>query len=517
MERRIAFCLLVFAASASTSLGEFAVNEHTTYDQKDAATAADEEGNFVVVWNSYEQDGDSGGIFGRRFDANGYAAGGEFQINATSAGNQGQPDVAMDGTGNFVVTWHGPAGPNDSNEDIFARRFDSNGAAVGDDFRVNTYTAKKQRFAKVAMNKEGAAVFVWESDKTLSGPESYAIACRIYDVNGDAVAEEFDGSGFLECSYPDVAMDGSGDFAVTWMQKEFGLWVMLRRFNADGSAKDFPEKVNVADFSSVTRPAIAMGDSGHFVVCWDGHPGGASLDDVYARRYLQTGVAVGEPFVVNTRRSLAQDRPAVAMNILREFVVAWQCETGVGGVGREIFGQRYDAFWNRVGDEFHINTYLVEDQRYPAVMLRDDGVYVTVWQSYGQDGSRDGVYGQMGPEVGCVDLWGDLTVDFRDFCVLAKEWLKDENPLRADLVDDNVVDEKDLGAFGEQWLTACYSCDQVDMNGDRKIDFRDYASLAGDWSQMGPGLVGDITGDGIVEAEDLRAMVFYWAQRCEGF
>jgi len=58
----------------------------------------------------------------------------------------------------------------------------------------------------------------------------------------------------------------------------------------------------------------------------------------------------------------------------------------------------------------------------------------------------------MGQIVGSADFNGDGFVNFRDYCVLAEEWLIKENTLRADLINDNKIDERDLAAFCEQWL-----------------------------------------------------------------
>ena len=89
---------------ASSSVAEFQVNTHTVWDQKDAAIAMDSFGNFVVVWSSYRQDGNSNGIFGQRFDPNCNPIGSEFQIK-TTYGNQTASSVAMNAVGNFVVAW----------------------------------------------------------------------------------------------------------------------------------------------------------------------------------------------------------------------------------------------------------------------------------------------------------------------------------------------------------------------------------------------------------------------------
>jgi hypothetical protein len=51
-----------------TPLGnEFRANTYTTGSQAPCSVASDAAGNFVVVWQSYGQDGSNSGIFGRRF------------------------------------------------------------------------------------------------------------------------------------------------------------------------------------------------------------------------------------------------------------------------------------------------------------------------------------------------------------------------------------------------------------------------------------------------------------------
>ena len=202
------------------------------------------------------------------------------------------------------------------------------------------------------------------------------------------------------------------------------------------------------------------------------------------------------------------------MNSEREFVIVWDSETDANSNEREISGQRYDELFNRLGDEFRANRYTFEDQKYPAVAMREDGGFVTVWQSYGQDGSEYGIFGQMGPVVGSADFNGDGFVNFIDYCVLGQEWLEEESPLAADLVDDNKVDGHDLGAFCEQWLLPCYKCSEVDISGDGRVDFEDYGLWADNWRGHGP-LEGDITGDGSVDMVDLKALLFHWAGTCQ--
>jgi hypothetical protein len=86
--------------------------------------ALDGAGNFVVTWRSYDhQDGDYAGIFGRRFDPAGNSTG-EFQVNTYTTGWQEWSSVSMDAAGNFVIAWQSEDGEEgDGETGIIAQRF----------------------------------------------------------------------------------------------------------------------------------------------------------------------------------------------------------------------------------------------------------------------------------------------------------------------------------------------------------------------------------------------------------
>ena len=58
------------------------------------------------------------------------AQGGEFPINTYTTGNQGAPVVAMNASGEFVVTWIS-YGQDGSDYGIVGQRFDASGRRVG--------------------------------------------------------------------------------------------------------------------------------------------------------------------------------------------------------------------------------------------------------------------------------------------------------------------------------------------------------------------------------------------------
>ncbi|HKC23548.1 MAG TPA: hypothetical protein VKF32_02345 [Thermoanaerobaculia bacterium] len=175
-------------ASSGARLGiEFRVNTFTSQHQASPKVASDPTGNFVVVWQSFEEDGSSYGVFGQRYAAAGQPLGGEFRINTYTNSRQGAPAVASDSLGNIFVVW------DDNNHDgsgygLFGRFFDSAGARIGAQFRINSTTTGTQRSPNVAALSTNQFVVVWNG---YTGPNNGEIfgqrfqACRSSDINGD--------------------------------------------------------------------------------------------------------------------------------------------------------------------------------------------------------------------------------------------------------------------------------------------------------------------------------------------
>jgi hypothetical protein len=116
--------------AAGEALGnEFRVNSYTPKFQELPSVAFDASGNFVVAWNSDDQDGSGGGIFGQRYDSAGRASGNEFQINSFTTGHQGFASVAATGTNQFVVAWESPQ-QDGSGDGVFGQRLDFSGPTI---------------------------------------------------------------------------------------------------------------------------------------------------------------------------------------------------------------------------------------------------------------------------------------------------------------------------------------------------------------------------------------------------
>jgi hypothetical protein len=125
--------------------------------------AANASGNFVVLWESDTQDGSGFGIFGQRYASSGAPLGGEFRVNTYTTGTQAFPAVAADAVGNFVVVWES-YGEDGSSMGVFGQRYAATGAPLGAEFRANTFTTSGQYVPTVASDASGNFVIAWGSN-----------------------------------------------------------------------------------------------------------------------------------------------------------------------------------------------------------------------------------------------------------------------------------------------------------------------------------------------------------------
>ena len=150
-----------FHPSGLPNGAEFQVNTTTVGPQWHPAVAADAQGNFMVVWTS----GFSSDVYGQRFDSAGARRGAEFRINTYTPGPQQFPGVTAEPNGNFIVAWQS-VDQDGSSGGVFGQRYDASGATRGGEFRVNTWTTNYQgaEGPSIASDHVGNFVVIWDSE-----------------------------------------------------------------------------------------------------------------------------------------------------------------------------------------------------------------------------------------------------------------------------------------------------------------------------------------------------------------
>jgi hypothetical protein len=391
--------LIAMASFASAELlfdeAEFRVNTHTEDEQKPHSARAvgrAADGRFVVVWDSYGQEGSGGyGVQGQRYDAQGTPAGTEFQVNTHTTGYQVNPSVAVTTGGSFVVVW-GSSYQDGDDWGVFGQRYDANGAAAGSEFQVNTYTTYSQgsyrRGTGVAAAADGSFVVVWHS--AYQDGDGYSVHGQRFDASGAPAGSEFQINSVTtgHQRQPIVASNPAGDFLVVWESPDGSNGgIRGRRFDAAGASVGSEFQVNTYTTGYQQYAAVATAADGRFLVVWLSR----SEQDIRGRHYDASGDPVGADFVVNTYTTFSQSYPAVAAAGDGSFLVAWESDADIlGGV----FAQRFDSSSAAVGTEFRVNTYTTQTQGDPSVAADANGRFVVVWRSRHQDGSGNGVFGQ---------------------------------------------------------------------------------------------------------------------------
>ncbi len=402
MERQFLCAAIVLTLAAPLNAEEFQVNTRPADSQCNPSVAATAEGDFVVVWSSYYgRSGRSNEIIARRFDATGAPLDAEeFQANTTGAGNQTEPAVAIGAAGDFFIAWEGP-GP--AGMDIFARLFDPNGSPLTDELLVNAQVAGQRTCPRVAGRDDGSFVVVWEDKQT----DPNATACvwgQSFDALGGKQGAEFlVAADVWDCRYPDVATDANGHVVVTWLLDRTSRSVQGRLFDANGLALTDSFAVSETDFSSITRPSVAMDSHGRFAIVWDGDPNLARLDNIHIRYFEPNGLPRSGEFLANTLCEGAQQWPRVAVNDANEVIIVWQSDSDDPNLATDIHARRFDMQGRPAAEQICLNGYVQGKQRYPAVALAADGAFVAAWENAEPDDSDYDIVALIEPALPLLD------------------------------------------------------------------------------------------------------------------
>jgi len=373
---------------------ELQLNTTTLNNQSKPSIASDKDGNFIAVWESLNQDGSGNGIYAQRFDNFGKPLGVEFRVNTETSSDQQNPSVSMNSNGNFVIAWES-LNQDGSANGVYAQRFDSSGNTLGSEFRANTFTTNSQENPSVALSDNGNFVIAWQSlVQDISG---YGVYAQRFDNNGNMMGSEFevDGNTVNNQDSPAVAIDSVGNFVITWSGEDFSTYdIFYKRYAADGSTIGAESLVNGSTFNAQMNPSIAMNYMGDFVITWQSNNQDGDGYGIYAKRYNKSGNMMGSEFQVNSFTTNSQTNPSISMSYEGRFVISW-VSYNQDGDGYGIFSQLYRQDGSVEKSEFQTNTYTTSLQTNPSVTMFQDGNFITVWESYDQDTNGNGIFSQM--------------------------------------------------------------------------------------------------------------------------
>ena len=336
-------------------------------------------------------------------------------VNSTTTSTQSSPDVAALADGGWITVWESN-GQDSNSYGIYAQRYDSDGAHVGPEFRVNTTVNGSQDTPSVAGIEggpnAGGWVITWE-DSTGSSTQGY-IRAQVYDANGAEVGPQLDVASDLNIygQYtPEVATNPDGSFVVTWVDYSASTSnydIRAQRFDASGAKDGAVIAVNVNDLSHQTNPVISTLAGGGFVVTWEDHYGyDGDGYGVRARVFADDGTPVSAEIAVNQSVTSTQFQPSVAALDDGSFVIAW-ADSVVDGSSYAVLGQKFAADGSTIGGQFLVNEHTQNNQQDPDVSALDGGGFMIAWHGY-----FDGGYGIVSQsyDASGARIDGEIVID----------------------------------------------------------------------------------------------------------
>jgi hypothetical protein len=370
---------LTSAASAQTNYyttngTEYAVIGNLLGDQVLPDAAISTNGGFVV-WQDNITDGSGWGISARRLDDTLSGTLGTFRVNVTGTNDQENPRVTVLKNGGAAFVWQGGI---EGYQHIFARFLTpANTFLTTTDLVVSKFTSNFQINPAIATLNNSNVVIVWSSYDQVTTNSQMDIYAKILSPTGTTVSNEFLINQFTNYNQrtPAIAALKNGGFIVTWVSEQQQI------------------------------PSAPLGNNTNIYYSVSGAP--VPSVNIYARLYKTNGAPVGNEFPVDAGSNPCAN-PRVAAATDGTFMIAWSARDVLTANGWDVYARPFSNA-GVGGSVVRLNTYVNGDQYAPR--LSAIGLdYLTTWTSLGQDGSREGVYGQFIHSDGSL-VGGELLVN----------------------------------------------------------------------------------------------------------
>jgi hypothetical protein len=329
------------------TIGKFQVSGTNPNGSYGPNIGMDSAGNFIIAWNGWDDDGNGFGISVKRYDSNANLQGTRLTANTYTTGHQDWPGLGVSSTGKFVVTWRSTNGQTYANN--YGQRFNADGSRAGNEFNISPDNASSNDSARTAVAADGSFVTVWRdyNFSNVNGGNRNDIYAKKYNSDGTVAVNKFRVNTTLPNDQyePDIAMDSTGDFVITWTSG--GQYdVYAQRYNSAAQPQGGEFRVNDYVNGQQGSPSIAMDAAGGFMIAWSG-PGPEDDSGVIAKKYNKDGSLVMSEFKVNNNLDYDQQNPSVAMDPTGDFVISWNEFQRIPS-GTDYYGNPYYDYNNYV-------------------------------------------------------------------------------------------------------------------------------------------------------------------------
>jgi len=291
-------------------------------------------GQWLVVWKD-NRNGNYADIYGSRINPSGTVTDPSGILIASSAGAQGKPAVAFDGT-NYLVVWQEDRGGGPP-FDIYGMRITPGGYYLDTDPIPISTVSGSQEYPAVAFDNDSIYLVVWQDDRSGSGYDIYGARVttsgNVLDPPGIAISTATGRQRF-----PSVAFDGT-NFLVVWGDERGGSStddIYGTLVEPDGNVVSPSGNVIADDANWQDNPSVAF-DGTNYLVVWDDFGSGPFEEDIYGVRVNQSGIPVDGSSIAISTATKGQYRPVVAFDGTNYLVVWFDRRTSNAS---DIYGTR---------------------------------------------------------------------------------------------------------------------------------------------------------------------------------
>jgi hypothetical protein len=342
-----------------------------------------------------------------RFEAKGT----EYDLTGKLVGDQLATQVAISPSGGYLV-WHDNA-TDQSGLGVSALMLDANANPVGSPFRVNTQLLGNQEKPQVGLLSEGGAFFAWEAGAT----GFRRVQFRATNSRGLFSKEEtfvtVANSG--EQTDPSLAVLRHGTVAVAWTDYLLDgdvKGLSARIYSPAGDALTEPFRLNQFRDGNQYGARLQALPNGGFAAVWvsDQQQDEKSID-IIARLFNSVGQPLTNEVVVSQKGISANPVLGIAGDRL---VIVWeQVDLKNKKTRWDVSLRVFNLGLNPLAEQVKANKQLEGDQFAPRLQGDDSGALL-VWNSLGQDGSREAVMGRFISESGLF-IDSEFQVNTRTF------------------------------------------------------------------------------------------------------
>jgi hypothetical protein len=269
------------------------------------------------------------------------------------------PQIALDESGNAILIWHKPGY-------LMATRY-AKGSGWGTSELIGTGNTADSH--QIAINNIGNAIVVSEQQNGIIDN----IWANIYTPGTGWAAGQLIESMSSDASYPQVAIDTSGNAIAVWRQYD-GIYnsIYANRYTP-GSGWGTAQLIesNTGDANS---PRIAMSPNGNAIAVWYQYDG--ARWSIYANQFYGSGW--GAPQLIEMDNTGSAGSPQIAFDTSGNAIAVWQ---QWDGIRQSVYANRYipGSGW---GMAQLIETNNDGDVNNVQITFDSNGCAIVVWQLF---------------------------------------------------------------------------------------------------------------------------------------